>query len=106
MKLYEQGTSQLSKITVQSGSYSHEQEFTGNSLSGTLPNGTTYQMELSNSGGSDALYLTTSNLVDDLQIHRCWQQRGAGQQQQLWQRFRTYLQCNRFRQHSGWRGKH
>ncbi len=69
MKLYEQGTSQLSKITVQSGSYSHEQEFTGNSLSGTLPNGTTYQMKLSNSGGSDALYLTTSNLVDDLQIH-------------------------------------
>lgn len=68
MKIYEEGINSLKKVTVKSGTYSHEEQLNINGMTGTLPNGTTYTMSLVNSGDTAALYLTTSNVVDDMQI--------------------------------------
>lgn len=68
LKIFEQGATALDGLHVESGSYSHDETSNFNGLSGTLPNGTKYTFSVQNTNNADTLYLSTSNIVDDMKI--------------------------------------
>ena len=46
MKIYEEGINSLKKVTVKSGTYSHEEQLNINGMTGTLPNGKYSELQL------------------------------------------------------------
>lgn len=68
LKIFEQGKTELSTITIESESYASSSDSGFDGMSGVLPNGTTYTFDIENSEGNEVLYLSTSNVVDDMKI--------------------------------------
>lgn len=69
LKIFEQGATALDGIQVKSGSYTHDESEKFDGLSGVLPNGTKYTFSVQNTNNADTLYLSTSNIVDDMEIN-------------------------------------
>lgn len=68
LKIFEQGAVALEFLHVESGNYNHDETEQFDGLTGTLPNGTKYTFSVENTNNADTLYLSTSNIVDDMTI--------------------------------------
>ena len=68
MKLFEEGESTLVGIKLESGDYFQENNTSMDDMTGTLPNGTIYTFSTKSLNSLDALYLSTSNVADDIKI--------------------------------------
>lgn len=68
MKLFEEGESTLAGIKLESGDYFQENNTSMDDMTGTLPNGTIYTFSTKSLNSLDALYLSTSNVADDIKI--------------------------------------
>lgn len=67
MKLIEDITL-LKKVTIQSGNSNISEELNFDGMKGTLPNGTEFTLSVVKNGDKSALYMTTTEVKDDLKV--------------------------------------